>query len=152
MRILMFAIYFMYLISRGLVLSVLVCCIWLGQGESFRLMRGIIPFRTVRGLQAVSKVESSARTPHLPRFILLGSFSDTLLVVWILGMAYDCHLQIAICSSFCSPEGVINSSCGSYGSFLAWVCPFGACGLCPKSRAWRARASPSEVYPDGKLQ
>ena len=27
-----------------------------------------------------------------------------------------------------------------------------ACGLCPKSRAQRAGASPSEVYPPGKLQ
>ena len=30
--------------------------------------------------------------PRLPRFILLGSFSDTLLVVSILDMIYDCHL------------------------------------------------------------
>ena len=39
---------------------------------------------------------------------------------------------IAICGRFCSPEGVINGSCLNYGSFLA--------GLCPKSRAQRARA------------
>ena len=30
--------------------------------------------------------------PHLLRFILLVSFSDTLHVVSILGIAYDCHL------------------------------------------------------------
>ena len=30
--------------------------------------------------------------PRFPRFILIGSFSDTLLVVSILDMAYDCHL------------------------------------------------------------
>ena len=39
---------------------------------------------------------------------------------------------IAICGRFCSPEGVINGSCLNYGSFLA--------GLCPRSRAQRARA------------
>ena len=41
---------------------------------------------------AVSKVESSARALHLPRFIMLASFSDTLLVVSILDIVYDCHL------------------------------------------------------------
>ena len=43
-------------------------------------------------LWAVSKVDRSARAPCLPRFILLGSFSDTLLVVSILDIVYDCHL------------------------------------------------------------
>ena len=43
-------------------------------------------------LWAVSKVESSACAPRLPRFILLGSFSDTLLVVLILDIVNDCHL------------------------------------------------------------
>ena len=42
-------------------------------------------------LLAVSKVESSARGPRLPRFILLGRFSDTLLVVSILDIC-NCHL------------------------------------------------------------
>ena len=41
---------------------------------------------------AVSEVDSSAHAPRLPRFILLGSFSDTLLVVSILHIVYDCHL------------------------------------------------------------
>ena len=45
------------------------------------------------------KVESLVRAPRLPRFILPGSFIDTLLVVSILDM-------IAICSKFCSSEGV----------------------------------------------
>ena len=36
------------------------------------------------GLWAVSKVESSEDASSFPRFILLGSFSDTLLVVSIL--------------------------------------------------------------------
>ena len=43
-------------------------------------------------LWAVSKVERSTRAPRLPRFVLLGSFSDTLLVVSILDIAYYCHL------------------------------------------------------------
>ena len=45
------------------------------------------------GLWAVSKVESSARAPRLPRFIQLVSFIDTLLVVWTLDIVYDCHLR-----------------------------------------------------------
>ena len=48
-------------------------------------------------LWPVSKVGSSARACVralcLPRFILLGGFSDTLLVVLILDIVYDCHLQ-----------------------------------------------------------
>ena len=44
------------------------------------------------GLCVVPKVESSARAPRLPRFILLVSLSDTLLVVSILEIVYDCHL------------------------------------------------------------
>ena len=55
------------------------------------------PFRAVvgweGGLWAVSKVESSARAPRLPRFIQLVSFIDTLLVVWTLNIVYDCHLR-----------------------------------------------------------
>ena len=43
-----------------------------------------------------------AYASHLPSFILLISFSDTLLVVSILDIVY----MIAICSHFCSPEGV----------------------------------------------
>ena len=37
--------------------------------------------------------ELGARTPTLPKFSLLGSFSDTSLVVSILYIVYDCHLQ-----------------------------------------------------------
>ena len=43
-------------------------------------------------------LELGARAPSLPKFNLLGSFSDTSLVVSI--------LDIAISSRFCSPEGV----------------------------------------------
>ena len=64
---------------------------------------GDSPFRTMgEGLWAVSKVESLACVPRLPRFILLISFSDTLLVVSILDIVYDCNLG----PLFCSPEGV----------------------------------------------
>ena len=49
-----------------------------------------------RGLWAVSKVESLARIPCLPRFIRLASFSDTLLVVSILDTVYDCHLTLLL--------------------------------------------------------
>ena len=48
------------------------------------------------------------RAPHLPRFILLASFSGTLLVVLILDMISQS--MIAICSRFCSPEGVKEMS------------------------------------------
>ena len=44
------------------------------------------------------------RAPHLPRFILLANFSGILLVVLILDMISQS--MIAICSRFCSPEGV----------------------------------------------
>ena len=47
---------------------------------------GVIPFKIV------SRVEGSAHAPRLPRFVLLGSFSDSLLVVLILDIVYDCYL------------------------------------------------------------
>ena len=37
--------------------------------------------------------EETARAPALPRFILLVNFSDTLLVISILDIVYDCHLR-----------------------------------------------------------
>ena len=53
-----------------------------------------------------------ASAPRFWKFTLLVNFSDTLLVVSILSM-------IAICSGFCCPGGVINSSCGNYeGRFV----------------------------------
>ena len=45
----------------------------------------------------VTQVESSACQPRLPRFILLRTVSDTLLVVSIF------ESIIAICGCFCSP-------------------------------------------------
>ena len=51
------------------------------------------PFKAVGGLiGCVQSRELGARAPCLPRFILLGSFSDTLLVVSILDIVCDCHL------------------------------------------------------------
>ena len=64
--------------------------------------------------------------------------------------------MIAICGRLCGPQGVIDGSCGSYGSFLVWGGRFRAwedtCGMCLNSRGRRVRASPSEVYPAAKLQ
>ena len=44
------------------------------------------------GLWALSKVVNSVFTPGLPRCIPMVNFSDTLLVVLILDIVYDCHL------------------------------------------------------------
>ena len=44
------------------------------------------------GLWALSKVVNSVFTPGLPRCIPMLNFSDTLLVVLILDIVYDCHL------------------------------------------------------------
>ena len=51
--------------------------------------------------------------------------------------------------------GLCGGSCGGYGSLLAWGWRppgGGACELCPKSRVRCAPASPSELYPAGKIQ
>ena len=68
------------------------------------------------GLWTASKVEVLAYVSRLPRFILLVSFSDTLLVVSILDIAcpskHTTSIQrrvstgmIAICGRFYGPEG-----------------------------------------------
>ena len=58
------------------------------------------PFRAVGRLMGrFQRRELNLRPPRLPRFIMLGSFSDTLLMVSILDM-------IVICSRFCGPERV----------------------------------------------
>ena len=61
-------------------------------------------------LQIWSHRLKKSLTNSFPRFILLVSFSDTLLVVSILDI-------IVIWGRICSAEGVINSS---FGSLLAW--------------------------------
>ena len=53
------------------------------------------PFRAgglVGVMWAASKIQGLVRASHLLRLILLVSFSDTLLVVSILDIVYDCHL------------------------------------------------------------
>ena len=52
----------------------------------------------------MSKVKSSARAPRLLKFIMLVSFSETLLAVSILDM-------IDICGCFCSRKWVNNKYC-----------------------------------------
>ena len=52
------------------------------------------PFETVGELMGcVQSLELGAGAPRLLRFILLRTFSDTSLVVWILDIVYDCHLK-----------------------------------------------------------
>ena len=67
-------------------------------------------------LWPVSKVGSSARAYVralcLPRFILLGGFSDTLLVVLILDIVYDCHL-----GGFAVLKELLIVPVGTMGSF-----------------------------------
>ena len=57
----------------------------------------------------MSKIESFARSPHLPRFILAAvlSFLKGLIIVPVGGR-------------FISLEGVNYSSCGNYGSLFTW--------------------------------
>ena len=55
-------------------------------------MRRIALSKLWGSLWAVSKVESSAHASCLPKFILLGSFSDNLLVVCISDIVYDGRL------------------------------------------------------------
>ena len=60
---------------------------WPGIALSGLWGRGVVTAGCVQGQ------ELSACTPHLPTFILLVSFSDTLLVVLILDKLYDCHFR-----------------------------------------------------------
>ena len=83
------------------------------------------------------------------------------------------NLVVHFCAFFVVPRGVLWCGglwpfwagmrvCGLWLAFVAgfavlglgWPFPGGGggCGLCPKSRAWHAPASPSGVYPTGKLQ
>ena len=66
------------------------------------------PFRAVgRLMDRFQSREVNAGPPRLPRFIMLKCFSDTLLMVLILGI-------IVICSRFCSPEGVKDLTKAKY--------------------------------------
>ena len=44
----------------------------------------------------VQSRELCARTPRLPKFVLLVNFSDTLLVFSILNIVYDCYLRLLL--------------------------------------------------------
>ena len=66
------------------------------------------------GLGPRSRAQSVG-APRLPRFILLGSFSDTLLVI-----SFYTQSMIAICSRFCSHEGV-KRSFFSMNTFSFWI-------------------------------
>ena len=79
----------------------------------------------------MSKVESStACASRLLMFILLGSFSDTSVVVSIFHIVSDCHLWLVLRSwgGGGVERGVIDSSYSNYGFFLAWGWPFQGIG------------------------
>ena len=101
-------------------------------------------------LWGVSQNESSTCALCLPKFILLGSFTDTLLVVSIFDIVYDCNLQTLLQSWW------FYSSCGNFGSLLTWGWAFPDCGgvwaVSKVESLTRACASLSEVYPAGKFQ
>ena len=102
-------------------------------------------------LWTVSRVESSAWA-HLAFRDLSCWEASVTLYLWF---PFWAQSMIAICRRLCSHGGIINSSCGNYGFFYPGVNPLktvGVYGLCPKLRAWRTCASPSNVYPTGKLQ
>ena len=44
----------------------------------------------------VQSRELCARTPRLPKFVLLVNFSNTLLVFSILNIVYDCYLRLLL--------------------------------------------------------
>ena len=67
--------------------------------------------------------------------------------------AWVCHTFLGL--TCCSPEGIINSSCGNYFFFLASGKHFQGCGgayrLHPKWQERQARVSRSEDYSTRKL-
>ena len=84
--------------------------------------------------------------PCLSGFILLlVGFSGALLVVLVLGMVCDCPLWLLLRSWV----GLLVVSVGAMGLFWPGVA---LSGLCPRSGAWRVRASPSRIYPAGGLE
>ena len=87
----------------------------------------------------------SGVAPRLPGFILLlVGFSGALLVDSVLGMVCGCPLWLLLRSW----GWLMMVSMGAMCLFWPGVA---LSGLCPKSGAWRLRASPSGIYPAGGL-
>ena len=108
-----------------------------------------IPFQAVGGergrLRAVSKVEGFAHAPHLPEFILLVSFSGTLLVVSVLG-----SLWLPFVAAFAVLRGLLMVPLGAMGPFWPGDGTFRAVG--EVESLVHALLVPSKVSPAGKLQ
>ena len=98
--------------------------------------RSVTPCLWFRGGGGVSRVKGSARAPRLPGLIVLGGAS----VAPYLWARFQIQSMTAICRGFCSPERVINGSCGNY------------MGLCSRSGAPRAHLPLYVVYLAGRLQ
>ena len=100
--------------------------------QKFLMFKGFLVALAVSGLWADAcglcpesgAGRAASPSPHLPGFILLVSFSGTLLVVSILGMVYDSYLGLLL-----RCWGVVNGSCGSYGFLLACGGRFAGCGV-----------------------
>ena len=67
-------------------------CAYAGVGP-FRAGRVVVGGGGVLWAVCVQGREPDARVSRLPMIILLGGYSDTLLVVSILDIVYDCHLR-----------------------------------------------------------
>ena len=64
-------------------------------GNYESILAWVNPFKAVGELMRCvqsRELDARARAPGLRTFILLGSFIDTLLVLLILDIVYDCHL------------------------------------------------------------
>ena len=85
--------------AGGLFAEGLCGCVWPSCGVGARAFPGCGVLWAVSGvLWTVYRVGGLTRVPRLPGFILLVSFSDTLLVASILDMVYDCHLWLLLWS------------------------------------------------------
>ena len=58
-------------------------------------------------------------------------------------------LRLPLVAPFKVLGGVAGGFCRGNGSFLPGMA---LSGLCPRSGAWRVRASPSRIYPAGGLE
>ena len=109
-----------------------VGCFWLASWVFTSELKHLVLSILFGSLQARSRVEGSAQARVSPSGVYLaGRLQQLVKYLWF--RFYW----------FCSPEGVINSSCWNYGFFLFWGQPFQGCGeaygLCTKQRTQRAR-------------